>query len=444
MKLKLQTGLRNEIFLTIWAGTAAFLCYFSMYAFRKPYTAGTYEGLTVGAFDYKIVLVVSQVLGYMVSKFIGIKVISEMTNKSRPLSILLLIGFAELSLLLFAFIPTPYNIVCLFFNGLPLGLIWGIVFSFLEGRRQTEAMGAALAVSFIIASGVSKSIGKTLISDYAVPEFWMPFTTGALFIIPLLIAVWMLTQIPPPSVFDEKMRSKRRPMNAKERAKFFRQYALGIVALVVFYLMLTAFRDFRDNFIVEIWSDLGYHNAAILTTAEIPIAILVLSIVAATVFIKDNAAAFWIQHLAIVVGCCVVMVSTYLFEYRFISPVMWMISVGFGLYLAYILFQSLIFERLIAAFKEVGNVGFLMYVADAFGYLGSVGIMFLKNFGAKTMAWSAFFIQASYVVSLSGIFLIFISFVYFYQKYEYRKITFHTNDMMADIENQSVITSKGL
>ena len=193
-----------------------------------------------------------------------------------------------------------------------------------------------------------------------------------------------------------------------------------------------------------LFRSLGYHHATILTTAEIPIAVLVLGIVAATVFIKENAAAFWIQHLAIVVGCCVVMVSTYLFEYRFISPVMWMISVGFGLYLAYILFQSLIFERLIAAFKEVGNVGFLMYVADAFGYLGSVGIMFLKNFGAKTMAWSAFFIQASYVVSLSGIFLIFISFVYFYQKYEYRKITFHTNDMMADIENQSVITSKGL
>jgi Family of unknown function (DUF5690) len=443
MTTKIQRWLSqsNGIVLTLWASVAAFSCYFSMYAFRKPFTAATYEGLSFWDIDYKIILVVSQVLGYMLSKFIGIKVISEMTAKSRPLSILCLIGFAELALLGFALVPTPYNIVCLFFNGLPLGLIWGIVFSFLEGRRQTEAMGAGLAVSFIISSGVSKSIGKTLMLDYHVSAFWMPFATGALFIVPLLISVWMLSQIPTPSVLDEKMRSKRQPMNGKERSILFKRYIWGLVPLTFFYFMLTAFRDFRDNFIVEIWADLGYNNATILTTAEIPIAVCVLIIVGLTVFIKDNATAFWVNHLAILVGCCVVMLATYCYENHWISPIYWMIAVGFGLYLAYILFQSLIFDRLLATFKEIGNAGFLMYVADAFGYLGSVGILFLKNFGAKKMAWSAFFIQASFIVSFMGIVLVFMSLSYFYQKYESRKISFHTDDMILDFDKKDLKTT---
>jgi hypothetical protein len=431
----------NDIILTLWASVAAFSCYFSMYAFRKPFTAATYVGFSFLGMDYKIILVVSQVLGYMLSKFIGIKIISEMTAKNRPLSILCLIGIAELALLLFAIVPPPYNIVFLFFNGLPLGLIWGIVFSFLEGRRQTEAMGAGLAVSFIISSGVSKSIGKTLISDYQIPTFWMPFATGALFIVPLLISVWMLSHIPTPSVLDEKMRSKRCPMNAKERSILFKRYAWGLVPLTLFYFMLTAFRDFRDNFIVEIWADLGYNNASILTTAEIPIAICVLVIVGLTVFIKDNATAFWVNHLAILIGCCVVILSTYCYQNHWISPISWMITVGFGLYLAYILYQSLIFDRMLATFREVGNAGFLMYVADAFGYLGSVGILFLKNFGAKKMAWAAFFIQASFIVSFMGIVLVFMSLSFFYQKYEYRKITFHTDDMILDFDKKDLKTS---
>jgi len=63
---------------------------------------------------------------------------------------MLLIIIAWLVLLLFALIPFPYNFWVLFFNGLPLGFIWGIVFSFLEGRRYTEVLGAMMASSFIL------------------------------------------------------------------------------------------------------------------------------------------------------------------------------------------------------------------------------------------------------------------------------------------------------
>jgi Family of unknown function (DUF5690) len=419
----IKRWLRHETIFTIWASVAAFSAYFCMYAFRKPFTAGTYAGLQYWGMDYKIWLVIAQVLGYMLSKFIGIKIISEMSPKNRPLSMVLLIGFSWLALLFLPVVPMPYHIICLFFNGLPLGLIWGIVFSFLEGRRMTELLGAGLAVSFIVSSGVVKTVGKTLIQNYGFSEFQMPFMVGAIFFMPLILSVWMLSQLPPPSVKDQILRSERQPMTANDRRILFKRHWFGIVCLTAFYFILTAFRDFRDNFIVEIWQSLGYaDNASILTTAEIPIALTVLILVASLVLVKNNAVAFWLNHALILIGGITVAISTYLFENNIISPVSWMILVGFGLYLSYILFQSLIFERMMATFREVGNVGFLMYMADAFGYLGSIIVMFYKNFGVKDMSWLQFFTHSAYVVAWSCGILVSLSLLYFFQKYEYKKI----------------------
>jgi hypothetical protein len=44
--------LKNQQFIfAIWAFAAAFLCYASMYAFRKPFNAATFEGLQLMGFD---------------------------------------------------------------------------------------------------------------------------------------------------------------------------------------------------------------------------------------------------------------------------------------------------------------------------------------------------------------------------------------------------------
>ena len=79
-----------------------------MYAYRKPFTAATFEGLYWWGVQYKIVLVVAQVLGNMCSKFIGIKVISDMAPGRH---IAALLGLAELSLVGFGLTPFPYNFI---------------------------------------------------------------------------------------------------------------------------------------------------------------------------------------------------------------------------------------------------------------------------------------------------------------------------------------------
>src|SRR6202000_3053752 len=110
-----------------------------------------------------------------------IKVISEMPPQRRALAILALIGTAEICLVLFALIPAPWNIICLFADGLALGMIWGLVFGFLEGRRVSELLGAMLCASFIVSSGVVKSAGESVMLAGSAHEYRQPAGTRVLF-----------------------------------------------------------------------------------------------------------------------------------------------------------------------------------------------------------------------------------------------------------------------
>jgi hypothetical protein len=221
----------------------------------------TFEGLFYLGVHYKVWMIIAQMIGYGLAKFIGIKIISELHAAKRLSGILIMIGIAGVSWLFFAITPAPYNIVFLFTNGLPLGMGWGLVFSYLEGRRVTEVLGAGVSVSFIFASGFSKSVGGFVMLDWNVAENWMPFVSVCLFLIPLLIFLWLIDKLPAPSIEDEEHRTKRLPMNKVERWEFMRSFATRMVLIILTYVLLTAFRDFRDNFAAEVWGSLGYGNS---------------------------------------------------------------------------------------------------------------------------------------------------------------------------------------
>src|SRR5882757_2294738 len=174
---------RSNLFLIIWSMIAAFGTYFCMYAFRKPFNAGVYAGYSIGILDYNAVLIIARVLGYMVSKFIGIKVSSELKPRHRKKLIISLILIAETALLFFGVVPAPYNFIFLFINGLPLGMVWGIIFNYLEGRRFTELLSMGLSTSLIISSGFLKTIYFELHAIFpALSEFWLPAVIGLVFL----------------------------------------------------------------------------------------------------------------------------------------------------------------------------------------------------------------------------------------------------------------------
>jgi len=388
-----------------------------MYAFRKPFTAATFDQVPGWnlELDYKIALIIAQIAGYALSKFIGIKVIAEIDPHHRAAAILGLIGTSWLALIAFALIPAPWNIVTLFFNGVPLGMIWGLVFGYMEGRRVSEVLASMLCASFILSSGVVKSVGSWLMQSAQIDRFWMPAATGALFIPLLLLSVWVLSQLPPPSARDEAERVRRAPMTATERASFVRAYAPGLVAIVLAYVVLTAFRDFRDNFAAEIWTALGYGGVAgIFSASELPVAVIALAAMALVILVRDNRRALVVIHAMIAGGFALLGLSTLAFQANLISPLMWMILGGSGLYIAYSPINAVLFDRLVAASGRVANAGFLIYIADAFGYLGSVTLLLWRNFGQASLNWLKFFTLGAYVTSVIGTVLTVIAAAYFY------------------------------
>jgi hypothetical protein len=401
--------------VSVMAAVSAFGTYSCMYSFRKAFAAGTFTGQQYFHVDYKVWLVIAQIIGYMCSKFYGIKFIAEVNSKNRARYILTLIGIAWLALLAFAVVPAPWNIIFLFVNGFPLGLIWGLVFGYLEGRRSTEFMASVLSISLIFASGFVKTIGRTLITGFNVNEYLMPFLTGAIFALPLLFFVGCMELIPPPTQEDRALRAERVPMNADERKQFIIRFLPGIILTLIVYVLLTIMRDVRDNFEVEIWACLGIKDNSIFTTTDIKISVVVLVAMSLLILIKRNLLAFSIIHLMIIGGCILVGGSTIFFSAHMITAQVWMIMVGLGLYLGYVPYNAVFFERMIASFHYKSNVGFIMYVADSIGYLGSVSVLLVKELGHPNISWGQFFKEGVMIVAIVGGICGVLSLLYFLQ-----------------------------
>ncbi|HEX2687412.1 MAG TPA: DUF5690 family protein [Kofleriaceae bacterium] len=399
-----------------YAVSMAFTTYFAMYSYRKPFAAAHYSGEVALGLDLKSALIISQLCGYAFSKFLGVKFNSEMKPSRRAWALVVLIAWAELALVLFAVMPPGGKVVALFLNGLPLGTVWGVVFSFLEGRRTSEILGAGLSCAYVVASGAVKSIGSSLLTA-GVTEAWMPALTGLLFLPIFLAAVYGLGLIPPPSSADVEARTEREPMSSAERRQFLRRFFPGLLLLVIVYLFLTSYRDFRDNYAAEIWADLGAdRQASLFTLTEIPIAISVMIALGLLFLVKNNRRGLLFTYLIMIAGSALIGVATLLFDLEAIHPLTWMILVGLGLYLGYVPYGSVLFDRTIAALGIVATAVFLIYVSDAVAYSGSVAIVLYKTIGQAQVSKLQFFRYFSYATSLVCTVFFSVSGIYFLRR----------------------------
>lgn len=408
----------KRIVITVLAAVVSFLAYSSIYAYRKPFTVATFEGISFWGISYQTLLIISQVIGYMLSKFYGIKFIAELKRLGRWKTSFLLVGVAWLSLLFFAIVPAPFGMIFFFINGFMLGFMWGIIFSYIEGRTGTDFIGSVLAVSFIFAGGFTRSVAKWLMLEWGITEQWMPFMTGLVFALPLIVFIWCLEKIPVPDSTDIKERTQRVPMDKADRKRFLKLFGTGIVIITVTYSFLTVIRDVRDNYMANMWNELGYgKDAGIFAKTETTTTIIVLIMVSLLVLIRKNILAFRIAHIVIAAGFCLAGISSLLFVTGKMNGALWMQLTGLGLYMAYIPFNCIFFERMIASFRIAGNVGFLIYIADAYGYLGSVIVMLVKSFLEIKLQWTSFYSNGVIIFSIIGVAGTLISLFYFNKKF---------------------------
>ena len=406
---------------SVYAVAVSFSTYFCMYAFRKPFAAAKFEGLTFFStqVDLKTALVISQIIGYALSKYIGIKVCSEATRERRAWLLIILILAAEGALCLYGMVPNQWKFLAIFLNGLPLGMVWGLVVWYLEGRRVSEILLAGLSLSFILASGVVKNIGQWLMSDFGISEGWMPAATGGLFLLPFVACVWFLHQIPEPSEEDQLARSQRRPMDGTRRYQFMRSFFWGLVMLVTAYFFLTAYRDYRDNYQPELFEQLGYSyddNKTIITRAELLVMFLVTVPLGLLFLIRKNRWGLIGTYAIMTTGVLLLGASTLLLQADMLTGFWWMTLVGLGSYMAYIPYGSVLFDRLMATTQFAGTAVFAIYLMDAIGYTGSVAVQLYRDVlykGQSSGSRLDFFVDFTYFMSLLGAVMLIGSCIYF-------------------------------
>ncbi len=410
-------GGAHSLEFSIYAMGWAFATYFCMYAFRKPFGAATFEGLEFfWGINLKTAFVIGQIIGYTLSKYYGCKFCSEIGRNQQAKALVLMIVIAEAALLGFALLPGNLKVLAIFINGLPLGMVWGLVSRYLEGRKTAELLFAGLSCSYIVASSSVKTAGGWVMQA-GVSEFWMPATVGAIFFLPFVVSVFFLNKLPDPSPEDISSRSKRTVMDASSRSTFFRQFMGGMIMLLVLYFFLTAYRDVRDMYMPEVFKVLGYEaKPTLFSQADWPIAFGIMVVMALLNLAKDHRRGLTAVFAVMMSGMLLMGGATVLMDFKVINGLWWMILVGFGAYLAYVPFGAVLFERIMASTKAAGTAVFAIYLSDAIGYTGSVGIQLYKDLGQSELDYYQFLRFFTYGMAVLGTVLFALSGVYFLGK----------------------------
>lgn len=384
----------------LWAGGTALLSYSLVYALRKPFTAAEFEGLQVGGMDYKIAVSIIQLLGYVTAKLLGIKYISELKPEGRLKFIIGSAALSEIALLAFGLLPLPYNIAALFFNGLSLGCMWGVIFSFLEGRRTTDILASIMGVSMALSSGVAKSMGLYALNSLHVSEFWMPALIGA-FAFPLLCVLgWTMTKFPKPTEADIASRSVRVTLDGHQRWMLFRRFMPVLLMLFAANLLLTVQRDVKEDFIVCI-IDVSTISSWAFAQIDSIATLVLLATFALLATTYDHLKVLCVLLILSVAGMGTLAVIAANFEQMNLPVSIWLFLQSLCLDMAYLSFQTIFFERFIACFKIRGNVGFFIITIDFVGYMGTLALLVFKEVYASHVNWTLFYNQMSIYIGVA-------------------------------------------
>lgn len=398
--MRAATANMPDWLFVLWAGGTALLSYSLVYALRKPFTAAEFDGLQVAGMDYKIVVSIIQLIGYVCAKMLGIKFISELKPEGRLKFIIGSAALSELSLVAFGLLPAPYNIFALFFNGLSLGCMWGVIFSFLEGRRTTDILASIMGVSMALSSGVAKSLGLYALNDLGVSEFWMPALVGAVAFPLLCFMGWMMTKFPAPTAADIAARTKRVTLDGRQRWQLFVKFMPLLIMLFGANLLLTVQRDIKEDFIVCIIDVSQVSSWAFAHLDSIATLVLL------GVFALLSAVGNHLRALCLILIMSAIGMGTIAFlgaEAGSLNmPVTaWLFLQTLCIDIAYLSFQTIFFERFIACFKVQGNVGFFIITIDFIGYLGTLCLLLFKEFQAPHIDWTSFYNGMSVYIGIA-------------------------------------------
>jgi len=257
----------------------------------------------------------------------------------------------------------------------------------------------------------------------------------------------LLDSIPDPSAEDKAIRKERRTMTPQEGRQFLYKWAPGLIIITLVYSVLTAYRNFRDYFAVELWRDLEgpSFDPSSFTQSEIPVGICTAVAYSLLYYIRDDKKAFFAILGVMFLGGIVVLSATVLQVLSILPALPWMIMVGTGLFMAYIPPGAMLYDRFNGATGMPYTSVFMIYLSDICGYTATLTVLFYRNFGNSNLPYVKFFHSFSYITSfvvMGGMCLAAVYFLFAFRKMKGGNNTDEDKNKMKETDTEMMETEK--
>lgn len=155
-------------------------------------------------------------------------------------------------------------------------------------------------------------------------------------------------------------------------------------------LLLLMLRDIKEDFLVNIL-DMSGQSSWLFAQVDTVVTLVILGLFCLFTFFRSNIKALMMLFSLVIVGNAVMTYVSLHYATLQLSPIVWLFVQSLSLYVAYLTFQTIFFDRFIACFRIKGNVGFFIAIIDFIGYLGTVTLLSTKEFLNFDMEWFALY-----------------------------------------------------
>ena len=212
---------------------------------------------------------------------------------------------------------------------------------------------------------------------------------------PLLVFMgYMLKRLPQPTEEDIALRNERVTLDGNGRKRLFRGYAPILTLLFVGNFMLLVLRDIKEDFLVNI-IDVSTISSWLFAQVDGMVTLIILGIFAMMSLINSNYRVLQVLLAMVIGGAGTISYLAFNYDALQLPTLYWLFLQSLSLYIVYLSFQTLFFERFIACFKIKGNVGFFIATIDFIGYTGTVCVLLFKEFCSPDINWMEFYNQFS-------------------------------------------------
>src|SRR5699024_5536304 len=149
--------------------------------------------------------------------------------------------------------------------------------------------------------------------------------------------------------------SNRLPLNGRQRKELFIDFMPFLVLLFVANLMLVVLRDIKEDFLVKI-IDMSGQSSWLFAQIDTIVTLIILALFGAMVFVKSNIKVLVVLLGLVILGTAAMSFISFNYDSLQLNAITWLFAQSLCLYVAYLCFQSIFFDRFIACFKIKGNV----------------------------------------------------------------------------------------